>query len=141
MKQVYKCDFCDATFDCEEEALRHEKICSCNPENEITDKTANRLAMVLYELSSIVATALTRLCEEKIPFLKQEFERADQNNCSFIVYQTQRRILPILTEAEGIKRKRDGLRTTDYEDILNRYPEIVGAIEQTLNRRAWNELK
>ena len=139
MKKVYKCDFCESTFDCAEEALLHEKICSHNPENEITDKTAKRLATLMYALSSIVATALTRLCEEKIPFLEQEFERADENNCPFTIYQLQRRILPILKEAETIKRKREGLKTTEYEDILKQYPELVGAIEQTLNRPAWNE--
>lgn len=72
MKQVYKCEFCYETFDCAEEALQHEKICSHNPENEITDKTATRLAMLMYEFPRIVATALARLCEEKIPFLRQQ---------------------------------------------------------------------
>lgn len=139
MKQVYKCDFCNSTFDCEEKALRHEKICPCNPENKITDKTATRLAMMMYEFPKIVATALTRLCEEKIPFLKCEFERATENNCPFTIYQMQRKILPILTESETIKRSRKPLRTTAYEDILKEYPEIVGAIEATLNRPAWNE--
>lgn len=141
MKKVYKCDFCNATFDCKEEALRHEKICSHNPENKITDATATRLAMLMYEFPSIVATALVRLCEEKILFLKQEFERADENNCPFTIYQMQRRILPILREAEGIKRNLEGLRYTDYEYTLQHYPEIIGAIEQTLHRKAWNEHK
>lgn len=141
MKQVYKCEFCYEIFDCAEEALQHEKVCSHNPANEITDKTAKRLAMLMYEFRSIVATALVRLCEEKIPFLGEEFNRADQNNCPFTLCQMRPRILPILSEAEDIKRKREGLRTTAYEDILKRYPEIVGAIEQTLNRPAWNEHK
>ena len=139
MKQVYKCDFCNATFDCVEEALRHEKTCSHNPKNKITDKTATRLAMLNYEFPSIVATALIRLCEEKIPFLDEEFNRADQNNCPFTIYQEQRRILWILSVAKDIKRKIEGLRTTNYEEILKHYPEIVGAIEATLNRPAWNE--
>lgn len=139
MKQVYKCDFCYLTFDCEGKALQHEKICSCNPENKITDKTACRLAMLNYEFPSIVATALTRLCEEKISFLEKEFNRADKNNCPFTIYQEQRRILWILSVSKDIKRKIEGLRTTKYEEILKHYPEIVGAIEVTLNRPAWNE--
>lgn len=139
MKRVYKCEFCDTTFDCEEEALRHEKICGRNPENKITDKTVTRFAMILYEWQAIMATALVRLCEEKIPFLEQEFERAEDNNCAFMIYENKRFALPILKKAECLKRKREGLKTTAYEDILKRYPEIVGAIEQTLHRRAWNE--
>lgn len=139
MKQVYKCDFCNATFDCVEEVLQHEKTCSHNPKNKITDKTVTRLAMLNYEFPSIVATALIRLCEEKILFLEDEFNRADQNNCPFTIYQEQRRILWILSVAKDIKRKSEGLRTTKYEEILKHYPEIVGAIEVTLNRPAWNE--
>lgn len=139
MRQVYKCDFCDATFDCVEEALLHEKMCSHNPKNKITDKTATRLAMLVYELPDIVATALVRLCEEKIPFLEQEFERADQNNCPFTIYQMQPRIKPILKEAKELKRKLEGLQTNNYEYVLKHYPEIIGAIEVTLNRPAWNE--
>ena len=139
MKQVYKCDFCAECFSSEQEAMQHEEKCSCNPKNKIEDKTVFRLAMILYQFTDILATALTNHNEEKIPFIFSEFERADENNCPFMIHQEQARALYALRSAETIKRKREGLKTTKYEDILKNYPELVNAIEQTLNRPAWNE--
>lgn len=139
MKQVYKCDFCTECFSSEQEAKQHEEKCPCNPKNKIEDKTVFRLAMVLYQFTDILATALTNHDEEKIPFILGEFERADENNCPFMVHQEKGRALYALRHAKDIKRKREGLKTTKYEDILKQYPELVSAIEQTLNRPAWNE--
>lgn len=139
VKQVYKCDFCMECFSSEQEAKQHEEKCPCNPKNKIEDKTVFRLAMILYEFTDILATALTNHDEEKIPFVLGEFERADENNCPFMIHQEKGRALYALRRAKDIKRKREGLRTTKYEDVLKQYPELVNAIEQTLNRPAWNE--
>ena len=139
MKQVYKCDFCTECFSSEQEAKQHEEKCPCNPKNKIEDKTVFRLAMILYQFTDILATALINHDEEKITFVLGEFERADENNCPFTVNQYKGRALCVLKVAQDIKRKREGLKTTQYEDVLKQYPELVSAIEQTLNRPAWNE--
>ena len=39
MKRIYKCDFCDACFTNETEAIAHEDKCGRNPKNKINDKT------------------------------------------------------------------------------------------------------
>ena len=95
--------------------------------------------MILYEFTDILATAMVNHNEEKIPFILSEFERAGENNCPFMVNQYKGRALYALKISQDIKRKREGLKTTKYEDILKQYPELVSAIEQTLNRPAWNE--
>ena len=110
-----------------------------NPKNKIEDKTVFRLAMLLYKFTDILATALTNHNEEKISFVLGEFERADENNCPIMVHKEKGRALYALRHAQYIKRKREGLKTTKYEDVLKQYPELVNAIEQTLNRPAWNE--
>lgn len=139
MKQVYKCDFCNECFSSEQEAKQHEEKCTCNPKNKIEDETVFRLAMILYEFTDILATVMVKHNEEKIPFILSEFERAGENNCPFMVNQYKGRALYALNVAKDIKRKREGLKTTKYEDILKQYPELVNAIEQTLSRPAWNE--
>ena len=139
MKLVYKCDFCNECFSSEQVAKQHEEKCSCNPKNKIEDKTVFRLAMLLYEFTEILATAMTIHNEDKILFVLGEFERADDNNCPFMIHREKGRALYVLRTAQDIKRKREGLKTTKYDDISKRYPELVSAIEKTLNRPAWNE--
>ena len=71
MKAVFKCDFCDETFDNEIEAVEHEKKCSRNPENKITDCTITRLSMILHKLNEIIGAVISDLRDDQIDLLKQ----------------------------------------------------------------------
>lgn len=140
MKAVFKCDFCDETFENEIETVEHEKKCSRNPENKITDCTITRLSMILYELNEIIGAVISDLRGKQIDLLIEENERADSENCPFTIYQNKGRTNFILKEAVRSKHDRKGLKTTRYDDVLKHYPELYEAFKKTLERKAWNEI-
>lgn len=139
MKTVFKCDFCEKTFENEIEAVEHEKECGKNPENKITDCTITRLSMILYELNRIVGAVISDVRSEQIDFLIEENERADKFNCQFTVYQNKGKAAFIFKEALHSKDDRKGLKTTQYDDVLKHYPELYEAFKKTLERKAYNE--
>ena len=139
MKAVFKCDFCEETFENEIEAVEHEEKCGRNPENKITDCTITRLSMILYDLNEIIGAVISDFGDERIDFLIEETGRADRCNCPFTVYQYKDRADFIFREAVRSKNGRKGLKTTRYDDVLKRYPELYEAFKKTLERKAYNE--
>lgn len=139
MKYVWKCDYCTATFLVKEEADEHEKKCGHNPANKVKDKMIFRLAMLYHELQDIIAASIIRTGVQDLDRLRQEIDRADEANCSFAVYERKRQIENCLLRAKSVQRKREGLKTTQFEDMEKHYPELCEAITKTLQRQAWNE--
>ena len=139
MQAVFKCDFCEKTFENELETVKHEKECGKNPENKITDCTITRLSMILYELNRIIGAVISDVRSEQIEYLIEENERADENNCQFTVYKSKGKADFIFKDALHSKNDRKGLRTTQYDDVLKNYPELYDAFKKTLELKAYNE--
>lgn len=139
MKQVYQCDYCDEVFSSEAEAMSHEDKCGRNPKNKITDRTVFRLSMIFGSLPTIIACALHEVAADELDYLYQEVERANSCNCPFMIKQEQSKMLRVLQAAMDVTRKHKGRNSCTYRDVEREYPELLKAVIDTLNRRAWNE--
>lgn len=139
MKQVYQCDYCDEVFSSEAESISHEDKCGRNPKNKITDRTVFRLSMIFDSLPTIIACALHEVAADELDYLYKEVERANSCNCPFMIKQEQSKMLWALQAAMDVKRKHKGRNSCTYKDVERENPELLKAVIDTLNRRAWNE--
>ena len=139
MKQVYKCDFCDACFTNETEAIAHEDKCGRNPKNKIKDKTVFRLAVIFDSLPKIIACALHEVAADELDYLYQETERADSYNCHFMINKQKGKMLQVIVDAMDVMRKHSGRNSFTYKDVARENPELLKAMIDTLIRKAWNE--
>lgn len=139
MRQVYKCDYCDECFARETEARNHEDKCGHNPKNKISNRTVFRLSMIFHSLPTIIACALYEVAANELEHLYQETKRADSNNCAFVIKEQQLKMLMAISEAQNVMRKHSGRNSCAYKDVEKEYPELLNAMIDTLNRKAWNE--
>jgi hypothetical protein len=139
MKRVYKCDFCDACFTNETEAIAHEDKCGRNPKNKIKDRTVFRLAMIFHSLPAIIACALHEVAADELDYLYQETERADSYNCPFMINEQKSKMLRVIVDARDVMRKHSGRNSCTHKDVARENPELLKAMIDTLTRKAWNE--
>ena len=139
MKRVYKCDYCDECFFNETEAIAHEDKCGRNPKNKIKDRTIFRLSMIFHELPTIIACALHEVAADELDYLYHETERASSCNCPFMIKEQKNKMLFAISEAMNVTRKHSGRNSCTYKDVAKENPELLKAVIDTLNRKAWNE--
>lgn len=139
MKRVYKCDYCDECFSNETEAIAHEDECGRNPKNKIKDRIVFRLAMIFHSLPTIIACALHEVAADELDYLYQETERAGSCNCSFMINEHKSKMLWAISRARDVTRKHRGRNSCTYKDVAKDNPELLKAVIDTLNRKAWNE--
>lgn len=139
MKQVYKCDFCNKTFETKADAEMHEERCGHNPNNKINNKLVFRLSMIYETLPRIIACALYEVANDELDFLYAETERADETNCPYTIKKNKNSMLYVLSSAETVKNKHTGRNSSTYKDVIKEYPELFQAMVDTLRRKAWNE--
>ena len=139
MKLVHKCDFCDACFTDETQAIAHEDKCGRNPKNKIKDRTVFRLAMIFHSLPAIIACALHEVAADELDYLYQETERADSYNCPFMINEQKSKMLRVIVDARDVMRKHRGRNSCTHKDVARENPELLKAVIDTLNRKAWNE--
>lgn len=139
MTRVYKCDYCDKCFSNETEAITHEDECGRNPKNKIKDRTVFRLAMLFYSFPTVIACALHEVAADELDYLYQETERADSCNCPFMIKEQKSKMLSAISAARDVKRKHCGRNACTYKDVAKESPELLKAVIDTLNRKAWNE--
>ena len=139
MKQVYQCDYCDECFSSEAEAMSHEYKCGRNPKNKITDRTVFRLSMIFESLSTIIACALYEVAADELDYLYLEVERANSRNCPYMIKEQQAKMLRVISAAMDVTRKHKGRNSCTYKDVARENPELLKAVIDTLNRKAWNE--
>lgn len=139
MIQGFKCEFCNAFFDTEDKASRHEQSCDYNPKNKITDVTLFRLGMIYEELNDIISCALYEVEKERLDFLANEVNRASDSNCCYVIKRHQGRILSAINNAQTVNKKIEMRNSSKYKDVIKENPEIFKAMVDTLNRKAWNE--
>jgi len=140
VKQGYKCDFCENFFANEIDAERHENACGHNPKNKVNNELIFRLSMIYESLPEVVACALYEVAKDELDLLYAETERADENNCPYMIKQNQNRILWAIRSAQRATEKHKGRNSNTYKDVVKENPELFQAIVDTLRRKAWNEI-
>ena len=139
MRYVYKCDFCKEVFDSKLLAEEHEEKCGYNPKNKIDNKIVFRLSMIHESLANIIACALYEVAKDELVSCYLEAERATTTNCPYTILGHKQIMLNELRSAEDVKRKHKGRNSNTYKDVEKEYPELLKAMIDTLERKAWNE--
>lgn len=139
MKRVYRCDYCGECFAGETGARNHEDKCGRNPKNKVDDRIVFRLAMIFHSFPKIIACALNAVAADELEHLYRETERADSHNCAFMIKEQQGKMLRAISEATDVMRKHSGRNSCTYNDVARENPELLKAMIDTLNRKAWNE--